>query len=232
MPLNSVYARTIALSVAVSYIGFIIFSYCLIEWDIADSDFFTIDFTEPSSSGGITETNTQPQLLDMAITSKSQFTWIAVFFFFNAFMSEWNGVVINSIFTKMECGTGSGTTFQGKQRLLFALFTVYDIWCGVRAFFGILGLTSNYIFMIATIGGGLSASLVTKFMYIHNAEYARKHGGGDWAQYIKEVPRKRARGARADHPVEKPLGKAPCVPLHLGALVRARTVDGTRYSRI
>jgi len=229
MPLNTVYARTIALSVAVSYIGFIIFSYCLIEWDIADSDFFTIDFTPPVSTAA---TDKRPTLLDMPIKSKSQLTWIAVFFFFNAFMSEWNGVVINSIFTKMECGTGSGTTFQGNQRLLFALFTIYDIWCGVRAFFGILGLTANYIFMIATIAGGLSASLVTKFMYIHNAEYAATHGGGDWAQYIKEVPRKRGSGARADHPVAKPLGKAPCVPLHLGALVRARTVDGTGYSRI
>jgi hypothetical protein len=215
MALNTLYARTIALSVAVSYIGFIVFSYCLIEWNIAESDFFTVDFTT---------TDKRPKLLDMPIETKSQFTWIAVFFFFNAFMSEWNGVVINSIFTKMECGTGSGTTFHGRQRLLFALFTVYDIWCGVRAFFGILGLTANYVWMIATIGGGLSASLVTKFMYIHNAEYDAVHGGGDWAQYIKEVPR----GARP----EKPLGKAPFAPLQLGALVRARTVDATRYSRI
>jgi len=222
---NTAYARTIALSLALSYIGFILFTFSLIEGDIADSKFFTVNMTAPAELDVGTASDPRPRLLDMVIKTQAQLNWIATFFFFNAFMSEWNGVVINSIFTKMECGTGAGHTFAGRRKLLFTLFTFYDVWCGVRAFFGILGLMSNYVFMVSTIAGSLAASLLTKLMYLHDAEYDAKHGGGDWAQYIKEVPVGR-------RPRSKPLGQAPCEPLRLGALVRTRGSDGTGYSRI
>jgi len=171
------YTRTIAASITISYVVFIVFTYYLVEWDIHDSDFFHVD---------ISNATLRPKLLDMEITTNTQLWWISAFFFFNQFAAEWNGVVIDSIFTNMECGSKCANTFAGKRGLLFALFTFYDIWCGVRRFFGILGMTSNYIFLLCTIFGGLTASLVTKFMYMFDAEYALKTGYPDLAKYIKE----------------------------------------------
>jgi len=186
-----VYMRTIAFSIVISYVVFIVFTYYLVEWDIHDSDFFHVD---------VHNATLRPRLLDMEITSNSQLTWISAFFFFNQFAAEWNAVVIDSIFTNMECGSKCTNTFQGQRGLLFALFTVYDIWCGVRRFFGILGMTSNYVFLLATIGGGLTASLLTKLMYMFDAEYALKTGYPDLAKYIKEEeeikPKARVLGER------------------------------------
>lgn len=198
---NIAYPRTIALSIFVSYLVFSIFTYYLVEWDIDESNFFKVD---------VHNATLRPKLLDMEITTNSQLAWISAFFFFNAFASEWNGVVIDSIFTNMECGSKCSNTFKGRRGLLFALFTIYDIWCGVRRFFGILGLTANYIFMLCTIFGGLTASLLTKFMYMMDAENARRTGWPDLAKYIKEeeVEDKRARV------LGKAFGRLQYSPLH------------------
>ena len=64
-------------------------------------------------------------------------------FFFNAFASEWNGVVIDST-PNMECGSAP---FKGRAACSLRSSQL-RIWCGVQRFFE-FGLTANHIFMRA-----------------------------------------------------------------------------------
>ena len=59
------------------------------------------------------------------------------------------------------------------------------MWVGLRRFFGILGLTSNWQFMLSTIGGSVVASLLTKFMFLYDDE-TKLWGKYDLARIIRQ----------------------------------------------
>ena len=58
------------------------------------------------------------------------------------------------------------------------------MWVGIRRFFGILGLTSNWQFMLSTISGGVVASLLTKFMFLYDDK--TRFYGKNLAQFIRQ----------------------------------------------
>ena len=70
------------------------------------------------------------------------------------------------------------------------------MWGGLRRFFGILGLTSNWQYMLATISGSVTASLLTKFMYLHDEDNMFQLplglGAVNLAKYVKECDRAHA----------------------------------------
>jgi len=117
---NDNYKCTILISLALSWCLFVVVFGLLMHWDIfEDAAFFKVDINDPDR---------QPEVLDVPITDMAKQWFFIIFFFSNAFLSEWNGVVIASIFGKMEVGSdGGGIYSQRDERVkLFALFLAYD----------------------------------------------------------------------------------------------------------
>ena len=89
----------------------------------------------------------------------------------------------------------------------------FAVWVGIRRFFGILGLTSNWQFMLATISGGVAASLLTKFMFLYDD--TTRFYGKNLAQFIRQ-------GAPVDGET-KPLLTPQSARFHeLGTMTRIR----------
>ena len=91
----------------------------------------------------INNNETRPEVLDVPITDIWKHRFFCVFFFCNSFLSEWNGVVINAIFGRMEVGCGGESLYDGDEATfpkfcgiggkvrteklkLFSLFTAYE----------------------------------------------------------------------------------------------------------
>lgn len=114
---NDVYKRTILVSLILSWTVFAVVFGLLLHWDIfEDAAFFKVDMNDPDR---------QPEVLDVPISDMAKQRFFIFFFFTNAFLSEWNGVVIASIFGKMEVGSDGGVYSKSRVKL-FALFLVYD----------------------------------------------------------------------------------------------------------
>jgi hypothetical protein len=129
------YKRTVVCSILTSWGLFAVVTALLFSWELFhDAAFFTVD---------INNNETRPEVLDVPITDIWKHRFFCVFFFCNSFLSEWNGVVINAIFGRMEVGCGGESLYDGDEATfpkfcgiggkvrteklkLFSLFTAYE----------------------------------------------------------------------------------------------------------
>ena len=138
---------------------------------------------------------TPAMILGVALKTKGQYWGVIAFFFFNSFFSVWNGIVIAPIFEGMvyddnyDLEDWGGGIIAGKTVML-----LYEIWRGGRSFFSLLGMTSNVAFFMATAGGALFGSLITKSAY--STEFGKK-----WLRHpnkdLKDAGIKRERARRS-----------------------------------
>lgn len=129
----------------------------LLEWDMQDDPYFT--FT------------------DVIILSRVLEDWqtamLCSIFFFNAFLSVFNGVLIRPIFTSMIYDVGSdqmARVFNKKERpfSMYVILMSYDVWSNLRMFLNVLGIISNFSFLIASVGGSMCAAIITTIAYMRN----------------------------------------------------------------
>jgi hypothetical protein len=117
---NDTYKKTIALSLGYSWLLFAVVFGLLFHWNIfQDATFFKVDINDEEN---------RPEVLEVPIADSFKHWFFILFFFSNSFLSEWNGVVIASIFGKMEVGTDGGGVYsrKGDRYKLFLLFLLYD----------------------------------------------------------------------------------------------------------
>jgi len=151
---------------AIGYVLYGIMAYVLIDFDVySESSFFKVEVNETAPY----EDN--PYILGVPIKKKSHFYGMCVFFFINAFLGVVNGTVISSLWGLMLFTEDERTVdrleaeFNNKFGVM-AVFALYDLLRGVRAFFNILGVYSNAIFFVFTVGGSTIGSLTTKWFYL------------------------------------------------------------------
>lgn len=126
------YKRTVLCSILFSWSLFAVVAALLFSWEMFhDAPFFSVD---------VNNNLTRPEVLDVPISDIEKHYFFCVFFFVNAFLSEWNGVVINAIFGRMEVGCGGDSLYYGDKMWglspkkvekvkLFSLFTAYEREC-------------------------------------------------------------------------------------------------------
>lgn len=158
------YRFTLFFSLMFGYFMYIIMFVILgTNYKIYDSNFFKLIINE-------TNTENNPQVLGIPLRTWGEYWGLAIFFFLNAALGVWNGVVIDSLFGLMvfdedeEIISRIEHTFERPG--IMTVFALYDVWRTVRYFFSILGVFSNIGFFIATATGTLVAGLGTKRIYL------------------------------------------------------------------
>jgi len=139
----------------------------LLEWDMQDDPYFT--FT------------------DVIILNRVLESWqtgmLCSIFFFNAFLSVFNGVLIRPIFTAMiyDIGDDQLTRVFNKKERPFSMYIIlmtYDVWSNLRMFLNVLGIISNFSFLIASVCGSMLAAVITTLAYMRNES---------WIQNVKRI---------------------------------------------
>tara|TARA_B100001094_G_scaffold121516_2_gene117232 strand:+ start:12952 stop:13536 length:585 start_codon:yes stop_codon:yes gene_type:complete len=132
----------------------------LLEWDIQDDPYFT--FT------------------DVVILNRLLEDWqtwmLCSIFFFNAFLSVFNGVLIRPIFTAMIYDVGGDQmtrVFNKKERpwSMYIILILYDVWSNLRMFLNVLGIVSNFSFLLASVAGSMFAAIITTIAYMRNESW-------------------------------------------------------------
>ena len=141
-------------SLGASWIIFAIMFALLADMGAYDADFFRFD--------------RDVKLLGHPITKPWHVAVLVTFFFANAFMNQWNGVVLDPIFGQLIYGAPGAALNTGVERSrLFPLLAIYQLWGGAQWFFGIMGATSHVGFMMASIVGSVSGGMLTRWMFLH-----------------------------------------------------------------
>ena len=163
------FATVVWTSIAASWALFVLM-FCLLDvMGVYEADFF--NFTKDVT------------VLGHPIQQTWQVVVLVFFFFLNAFVNQWNGVVLDPIFGQLVLGDARAVDDTGLRRSrLFPLLAVYQIWGGAQWFFGITGATSHVGFLMASIAGSVSGGLLTRWMflqpslrpYIHH-DHRRRH---------------------------------------------------------
>lgn len=137
----------------------------LLEWDMQDDPYFRFD--------------------DVIILNRVLEAWqvgmLCSIFFFNAFLSVFNGVLIRPIFTAMIYDIGGdelNRVFNKKERpfSMYIILMSYDVWSNLRMFLNILGIISNFVFLLASVAGSMIAAIITTVAYMRN---------DSWIQNVK-----------------------------------------------
>lgn len=137
----------------------------LLEWDIDTDPYFTFS---------------NVVILDRVLEDW-QTAMLCSIFFFNAFLSVFNGVLIRPIFTAMIYDVGNvqmKRVFNKKERpySMYVILLFYDVWSNLRMFLNVLGIISNFSFLLASVGGSMLAAVITTVAYMRNMT---------WIQNIK-----------------------------------------------
>jgi len=139
----------------------------LLEWDMQDDPYFRFD--------------------DVIILHRVLEPWqtgmLCSIFFSNAFLSVFNGVLIRPIFTAMIYDTGGDQllrVFNKKERpySMYVILMSYDVWSNLRMFLNVLGIISNFSFLLASVTGSMVAAIITTIAYMRN---------DSWIQNIKRT---------------------------------------------
>lgn len=139
----------------------------LLEWDMQDDPYFRFD--------------------DVLILHRVLEPWqtgmLCSIFFFNAFLSVFNGVLIRPIFTAMIYDIGGdqlSRVFNKKERpfSMYIILMTYDVWSNLRMFLNVLGIISNFSFLLASVTGSMVAAIITTIAYMRNEA---------WIQNIKRT---------------------------------------------
>ena len=142
----------------------------LLEWDIQNDPYFTL---------------TEATILNRVL-EPWQTGMLCSIFFSNAFLSVFNGVLIRPIFTSMIYDTGDDQLLRVFNKIerpasMYCILFFYDVWSNLRMFLNILGIISNFAFLLASVAGSMLAAIFTTVAYMRN--YA-------WIQNIKRTERK------------------------------------------
>jgi len=147
------FARTVWLSLAASWCLFAVMFALLADMKAYDSDFFRFD--------------KDVKLLGYPITKRWHVVVLVTFFFVNAFVNQWNGVVLDPIFGQLVYGDAPDARRTGVRRSrLFPLLAIYQLWGGAQWFFGLMGATSHVGFLLSSIAGSVSGGLLTRWMFL------------------------------------------------------------------
>lgn len=142
----------------------------LLEWNIDTDPYFTLS--------------------NVIILSRVLEPWqtgmLCSVFFFNAFLSVFNGVLIRPIFTAMIYDTSDAQmlrVFNKRERpySMYIILLFYDVWSNLRMFLNVLGIISNFSFLLASVGGSMFAAIITTVAYMKNAS---------WIQNVKHITTK------------------------------------------
>lgn len=139
----------------------------LLEWDMQDDPYF-----------GFTDVVILHRVLEPWQTSM-----LCSVFFFNAFLSVFNGVLIRPIFTAMIYDIGGdqlSRVFNKKERpfSMYVILMSYDVWSNLRMFLNVLGIISNFSFLLASVSGSMVAAIITTVAYMRNEA---------WIQNVKRT---------------------------------------------
>ena len=139
----------------------------LLEWDIDTDPYFTF----------------QNVIILSRVLEPWQTGMLCSIFFFNAFLSVFNGVLIRPIFTAMIYDmedTQMSRVFNKRERpySMYIILLFYDVWSNLRMFLNVLGIISNFTFLLASVGGSMLAGIITTVAYMQNSS---------WIQNIKRT---------------------------------------------
>ena len=132
----------------------------LLEWDMENDPYFRFDNV----------------LILHRVLEPWQTSMLCSIFFFNAFLSVFNGVLIRPIFTAMIYDIGGdqlSRVFNKKERPLsmYVILMLYDVWSNLRMFLNVLGIISNFAFLLASVAGSMVAAIITTIAYMRNESW-------------------------------------------------------------